>query len=84
MPRYDVITFIVREQGYYGEPLGSSPHVTTQKDFVQVPPAFIAAVNDALASGATLVGGVSTAATPRNEPYGCPTFTFSQAVLYPA
>jgi hypothetical protein len=84
MPRYDVITYIVREQGHYGEPLGSFPPVTTQRDFVQVPPAFIAAVNAALASGATLVGGISTAATPITGSSGCPTFTFSQAVLYPA
>jgi hypothetical protein len=46
------------------------------------PPQFLDAVNKALAEGATLVGGVSTAA-PSGYEGRQPTYTFAQAVLYP-
>ena len=82
MSRYDVILFVTKFYGDHCEPL---PGVPAKFRGMYAPPAeFIAAVNAALATGATLVGGVCTGLAAHNpgESY-LVDFVFSQAVLYP-
>ena len=83
MSRYEVITFV-----WHYEYTALTPPPGLPNGFfmpgghryqgIPAPPSeFIAAVNAALAAGATLVGGVSIFS------YECTSWVFSQAVLYP-
>ena len=85
MPRYDVITAVVKVQGVGGEPMISKTpgHVVPSVSMSPPPPEFLTAVNAALAAGATLVGGVAITATPKTDESTSPVFAFSQAVLFP-
>ena len=87
MPRYDVITAVVKVQGTCGEPMPSETHAHPGRppavSMSPPPPEFLTAVNAALAAGATLVGGVAITATPKTDESTSPVFAFSQAVLFP-
>ena len=65
MPRYHVITFVANWRH-----TGSGSYVPAIEDFMKV-------VNDAMKSGASLVGGISTTTTTDNL------IIYTQAVVFP-
>ena len=71
--RYELLTFTSIAVGEFGEP---------SEDGVEL--RLATAVNEALAAGATLVGGVSVAVAPKTGPHNAPLIIMSQAVLHPA
>ena len=82
MSRYDVIVFVTKFANDDFKPL---PGIPDKFRGIYAPPAeFIAAVNAALATGATLVGGVCTGRAAKNpKEIWAGDYVFSQAVLYP-
>jgi hypothetical protein len=88
MSRYDVITFVWNfDVQAFNKALTPPPGLPNgffmpgghrYQGILATPPELIAAVNAALAAGATLVGGVSI--SPYVESFK---WVFSQAVLYP-
>lgn len=70
--RYELLTFTSMAVGEFGEPT---------EDGVEL--RLATAVNEALSAGASLVGGVSVALSPKG-PHSAPLLIMSQAVLYPA